>query len=116
MQDETVVYRYWLHVAEGDDTVFVALAPGEAEGPNVARPLTVAANVSGDQRYEGDRGLHVDSLVVKGPVADPAAGLPASHRRIMIADPAPGDAGRLDAARRVVAAVRRAGLPPPAAR
>ena len=31
VQDETVVYRYWLAVAEGDTQVHVALAPGQAE-------------------------------------------------------------------------------------
>ena len=68
VQDETVVYRYWLTVAEGDNLVHVALAPGQAESANVVKPKDVAANVSGDKRYGGDRGLHVDSMVVRGPV------------------------------------------------
>ena len=32
VQDETVVYRYWLTVAAGDNQVRVALAPGQDEG------------------------------------------------------------------------------------
>src|SRR4029078_13084849 len=66
VQDETVVYRDWLKVAEGDGMVTVALAPGQLETENVARPKTVADNVSGDQRYGGDRGLHVDSMGRRG--------------------------------------------------
>ncbi len=31
VQDETVVYRYWLKVADGDKLVHVALAPGQTE-------------------------------------------------------------------------------------
>ena len=38
VQDETVVYRYWLTVAEGDNLVHVKLAPGQEKGPNVVRP------------------------------------------------------------------------------
>ncbi len=102
VQDETVVYRYWLEVAPGDDLVHIALAPGEADGPNVARPKQVAANVSGDQRYEGDRGLHVDSLVVHGPVGLDPIRLPESHRRIFGAFPGLGDQARLDSARQVI--------------
>ena len=68
VQDETVVYRYWLKVAEKDDLVHVALAPGQAESANVVKPAVVGENVSGDQRYGGERGLHVDSMVVRGPV------------------------------------------------
>ncbi len=59
VQDETVVYRYWLTVAKGDDTVHVALAPGQA-GASSVKPGDIAANVSGDKRYAGDRGLHVE--------------------------------------------------------
>ena len=42
--------------------------PARPRAPNVVKPKEVAANVSGDQRYGGDRGLHVDSMVVRGPV------------------------------------------------
>src|SRR5262249_41755147 len=51
VQDETVVYRYWLTVAEGDKKVSVALAPGQDRSEHVVKPAQVAANVSGDQRY-----------------------------------------------------------------
>ena len=103
VQDETVVYRYWLDVAEGDDLVHVSLAPGQAKGANVARPAEVAANVSGDQRYEGDRGLHVDSMVVHGPVLPGTSPLPESHRKILFLTPGYGDKSRLDCGRRVIA-------------
>ena len=100
VQDETVVYRYWLEVAEGDGLVHVALAPGQAEGP---KPKEVGANVSGDQRYENDRGLHVDSMVVRGPVSPSNGPLPESHRKILFCSPEYGDESRLDCARRVIA-------------
>lgn len=103
IQDETVVYRYWLKVAEGDKLVHVSLAPGQAEGANVAKPSEVGANVSGDQRYGGDRGLHVDSMVVRGPVVLDPAKLPESHNRIIFAAPEYGDQSRIDAAREVIA-------------
>lgn len=103
VQDETVVYRYWLKVAEGDEQVHVALAAGQAESPNVAKPKEVTANVSGDQRYGGNRGLHVDSMVVRGPVAIQPEQLPDSHRRIIFCNPDFGDQSRLDNARRVIA-------------
>jgi hypothetical protein len=116
VQDETVLYRYWLSVAEGDNLVHVALAPGQAESANVAKPKQVAANVSGDQRYENDRGLHVDSMVVRGPVAIKAAQLPESHRKILFCTPEYGDQSRLDCARQVITrfterAFRRPALP-----
>jgi Protein of unknown function (DUF1592)/Protein of unknown function (DUF1588)/Protein of unknown function (DUF1587)/Protein of unknown function (DUF1585)/Protein of unknown function (DUF1595) len=103
VQDETVVYRYWLTVAAGDNQVHVALAPGQAETANVVKPKQVDANVSGDQRYGGDRGLHVDSMVVRGPVALKPESLPLSHRKIVFCTPEYGDQSRLDCARRVVA-------------
>jgi hypothetical protein len=116
VQDETVVYRYWLEVAEGDKRVHVVLAPGQAESANVVKPAQVGANVSGDQRYGGDRGLHVDSMVVRGPVRLDPDRLPESHRRILFASPGFGDEARLDCARRVIArfaerAFRRPVLP-----
>ncbi|AGA29588.1 DUF1592 domain-containing protein [Singulisphaera acidiphila] len=103
VQDETVVYRYWLKVAEGDSQVYVALAPGQAESANVAKPKEVTANVSGDQRYAGDRGLHVDSMVVRGPVPFALEQLPESHRKILFCTPEYGDQSRLDCARQVIA-------------
>ena len=103
VQDETVVYRYWLKVAEGDKLVHVALAPGQADSPNVIKPKVITANVSGDQRYRGDRGLHVDSMVVRGPVIPRQEELPESHRRILTRTPEYGDQSRLDCARAVLA-------------
>ncbi|MHB1560443.1 MAG: DUF1592 domain-containing protein [Isosphaeraceae bacterium] len=103
VQDETVVYRYWLTVAEGDDTVHVELAPGQANSGNIIRPGDVAANVSGDKRYGNERGLHVDSMVVRGPVPVRPDRLPDSHRRIVICQPTYGDASRFECGRRVIA-------------
>ncbi|WP_406700489.1 DUF1592 domain-containing protein [Singulisphaera sp. Ch08] len=103
VQDETVVYRYWLKVAEGDSQVHVALAPGQAESANVVKPKEIAANVSGDQRYAGNRGLHVDSMVVRGPLALKTESLPESHRRILVCTPEYGDQSRIDCARQVIA-------------
>ncbi|MGP0065171.1 MAG: DUF1592 domain-containing protein [Isosphaeraceae bacterium] len=116
VQDETVVYRYWLKVAAGDKRVHVALAEGQAEDANVVKPKVVAANVSGDKRYGADTGLHVDSMVVRGPVPIEAGPLPESHRRILFCNPGDGDQSRLDCARQVIArflerAFRRPVLP-----
>lgn len=103
VQDETVVYRYWLAVAQGDKLVHVSLAPGQAESRNVVKPAEIAANVSGDQRYGGKRGLHVDSMVVRGPLPFEAGNLPESHRKLLFCTPEYGDRSRLDCARRVIA-------------
>jgi Protein of unknown function (DUF1592)/Protein of unknown function (DUF1588)/Protein of unknown function (DUF1585)/Protein of unknown function (DUF1595) len=103
VQDETVVYRYWLKVAEGDNLVHVSLAPGQGETANVVKPKDVAANVSGDKRYGADFGLHVDSMVVRGPVHLETETLPESHRNILFRVPEYGDQSRLDCARQVVA-------------
>ena len=99
VQDETIVYRYWLGVAEGDGTVRVALAPDQAGNGEDAEILD---NVSGDQRYGSDRGLHVDSMVVHGPVRLDPARLPESHREILPRDLGYGDESRIDAAREVI--------------
>jgi hypothetical protein len=104
VQDETVVYRYWLNVAPGDNLVHVALAPGQAGNANLVKPTEVAANVSGDKRYGNDTGLHVDSMVVRGPVALKTDQLPESHRRILFRNPDYGDQSRLDCARQVIGA------------
>ncbi len=105
VQDETVVYRYWLKVAEGDDQVHVALAPrapGQTDSVNALIPTETAANVSGDQRYGGNRGLHVDSMVVRGPVRLDAGQLPESHRTVLFRNPEFGDASRIECAREVI--------------
>lgn len=103
VQDETVLYRFWLKVAEGDSQVHVALASGQAESVKVAKSKEIAANVSGDQRYGGDRGLHVDSMVVRGPVTVDPDRLPQSHQKILFCTPGFGDQARLDCARQVIA-------------
>ena len=116
VQDETVVYRYWLTVAEGDDTVSVKLAPGQSDSANVVMPEEATANVSGDQRYGGNRGLHVDSMVVRGPVVLDEEKLSESHRRLVFCRPGFGDASRMQCGQRIVArfaerAFRRPVLP-----
>ena len=102
VQDETVVYHFWLDVAEGDNLVHVALAPAKPTATEGNKSREIAANVSGDQRYGSERGLHVDSLVVKGPITLPTDQIPPAHRQILFETPGPGDAGRLAAARAVV--------------
>jgi hypothetical protein len=102
VQDETVVYRYWLKVAAGDDLVHVELAPGEAASARRAKPTEIAANVSGDKRYGNEYGLHVDSMVVRGPVPLETKLLPESHRRILFCTPLYGDQSRLECARQVI--------------
>ena len=104
VQDETVVYRYWLTVADGDNLVHVALAPGQTESANVVKSRNVAANVSGDKRYGGDAGLHVDSMVKSAaPFVIGTDQLPESHRKILVRTPEFGDQSRLDCARQVIA-------------
>ncbi len=106
VQDETVVYRYWLRVAEGDNEVHVSLAQDQqAADVNDLDQEGRTANVSGDQRYGKDHGFHVDSMVVRGPVLDLAgeAEVPESHRRILCCIPDFGDASRVECARKVVA-------------
>ncbi len=102
VQDETVVYRYWLTVAEGDNLVHVSLAPGQSESQNFVMPAEAAANVSGDQRYGGDRGLHVDSMVVRGPVPVERDDLPESHRHLLFCTPDFGDESRVECAAQVI--------------
>ncbi len=102
VQDETVVYRYWLTVVAGDNQVHIALAPQQ---PEASKTDQIATNVSGDQRYKAigvNGGLHVDSLVVKGPVVLPGAEIPTAHRQILGDPPGLGDAARLEQARAVV--------------
>ena len=94
VQDETVVYRYWLRVAAGDNLVHVALARSQTADANLVKPKEIAANVSGDKRYGTETGLHVDSMVVRGPVPDQTERLPESHRRILFCTPGFGDQER----------------------
>ena len=72
-------------------------------GGNLVKPGDVAGNVSGDKRYGNERGLHVDSMVVRGPVPAKPDRLPGSHRRIVFRDPEFGDDSRLDCGRQVIA-------------
>lgn len=100
VQDETVVYRFWIDVAEGDHTVSVSLARVQPDaGGDVQQ---VDANVSGDQRYGSDRGLHVDSMVVHGPAPFDRATLPEAHRSLFVAEAGYGDESRAEAARKIV--------------
>jgi hypothetical protein len=102
VQDETVVYRFWLGVGEGDRQVKVVLPEqAKTERPDAAG-AEIADNVSGDQRYGSDRGLHVDSMVVRGPVVRDPLSLPESHRAILFRAPGWGDAARNAAAREIV--------------
>ena len=101
IQDETVVYRFWLRVVEGDKAVTVSLAPDQS-AEDVFGPDSINASVSGDQRYGDDRGLHVDSMVVRGPVSTEPVGLPESHHRILFCSPGLGDESRIDCARAVI--------------
>jgi hypothetical protein len=102
VQDETVVYRFWIAVAAGDDTVHVEVVPDLAETKKDPKPADAGENVSGDKRYGNDRGLHVDSIVVRGPVALKPESLPESHRKILIRTPGFGDRSRLESAREVI--------------
>ncbi len=101
VQDETVVYRFWINVAAGDNQVHVSLAPNEIESSNVTNPKTVSANESGDQRYGANRGLHVDSIVVRGSIRPSEDSLPESHRNILFCSPDFGDASSLHCARQI---------------
>ncbi len=102
VQDETVVYRFWIGVGAGDKQVQVELPEQARLAENRDGGAEVAANVSGDQRYGSDKGLHVDSMVVRGPVSVDPSSLPESHRRILFVEPGFGDAERLAAGRSVV--------------
>ncbi len=103
VQDETVVYRFWMTVTEGDNLVHVSLAPGQADSANVRKPAEVTAQVSGDQRYGADRGLHVDSIVVRGPAPLNPDSLPSSHRALLFCTPVPGKQSRADCASPIIA-------------
>jgi hypothetical protein len=103
VQDETVMYRFWLKVADGDAQVHVSLAPQPTSTTSIAESTKVGANVSGDQRYGNNTGLHVDSMVVRGPVVELADQRPSSHQRILFCEPGFGDESRIECGRRVIA-------------
>src|SRR5262245_53239429 len=90
-------------VTSGDKQVHVSLAPGQAESANVRKPAEVTAQVSGDQRYGAKRGLHVDSIVVRGPVPLDPESLPKPHRALLFCTPVPGKQSRRDCARPIIA-------------
>jgi hypothetical protein len=110
VQDETVVYRFWINVLDKDAKVTVAVAREKSESDNAASNQLVTNAVSGDQRYGNSYGLHVDSMVVRGPIAklNPAS-FPA-HDRILFARPAmQDDEARAAAAQEIIQSfVRRA--------
>lgn len=67
IQDETVVYRFWLNVFENDKLVTVRLADRQTTPLPTESKKEVTSTTSGDQRYGSNKGLHVDSMVVRGP-------------------------------------------------
>ena len=105
VQDETVVYRYWLTVTEGDNLVHVAAGarPGGA-GPNVVKPDEVAAQRQRRpalrERSRACTSTRWSSAARCRSIAD---SLPESHRSILFCTPEYGDASRLDCARQVIA-------------
>jgi hypothetical protein len=100
IQDETVVYRYWLNAYEGDAQVSVSIVDDKGT-KNVVPDKDAGRNVSGDQRYGDNRGLHVDSMVVRGPLplADEGAG---DSNATLFCAPIAGDGDRLSCGRRIV--------------
>jgi hypothetical protein len=102
VQDETLVYRFWIQVVDGDDKVTVKLADRQTTPLASDAKREVTANVSGDQRYGGNRGLHVDSMVVRGPASFHRDRLPASHRGIVFCEPDLNDASRLECGKKVL--------------
>ena len=103
VQDETLVYRFWIDVAADDKSVTVRLASKQTTPLKRETNKEVTSNVSGDQRYGGNRGLHVDSMVVRGPVTLDGNLLPASHHRIVTAQPELGDDSRIACGHKVLA-------------
>jgi Protein of unknown function (DUF1592)/Protein of unknown function (DUF1588)/Protein of unknown function (DUF1587)/Protein of unknown function (DUF1585)/Protein of unknown function (DUF1595)/Planctomycete cytochrome C len=94
IQDETIVYRFWMEVCQDDHTVSVRLSDHQTHQSPANPNQDATANVSGDQRYGGNRGMHVDSMVVRGPIKMPDE-LPDSHRQLIDCRPEPSDASRL---------------------
>ena len=103
VQDETVVYRYWLEVAEGDKLVHVQLAPRQSGAPPSSSPGEIAANVSGDQRYGDDRGLarRFHGRARPRPAATPS--FPSRIGRSCSAPPDSATSPGIDCARQVIA-------------
>lgn len=115
LQDETVVYRYWMNVFEGDAQVSVALAANQENLP-VFQVASTSADVSGDKRYGNDKGLHVDSMVVHGPVPFAEQVFPPAARPVSLSLALQGDGAREEHGREIVsrfasAAFRRPATP-----
>ncbi len=96
VQDETVVYQFWITVNKEDNQVSVKLA-----NPNETRSDEKGDNISGDQRYGSNRGLHVDSLVVRGPY-EASQPIPSSHTAIVIECPGNVDQERIGCGQKIV--------------
>jgi hypothetical protein len=104
VQDETIVYRFWIGVTEGDRHVQIKLAAGEAARIVESQTDASGKNTSGDQRYGADRGLHVDSMVVHGPLTSEPLPVPSGVKLHWIDHPLLGDEARIAAGRQVVKA------------
>lgn len=115
MQDETVLYRFWLNVFEGDHQVTVSLAPDQ-EGLPAFQTAEEADNVSGDKRYGNDKGLHVDSMVVRGPLTFVEQVFPPATQPVALVSLLQGDTARAEQGKEIVsrfasAAFRRPATP-----
>lgn len=100
VQDETVVYKFWINVFESDEQVRVAVAREPGKQANELNQQ-VGQNVSGDKRYGSNVGLHVDSMVVRGPVQVAIEDKSATHEKIFACKPSKGD-DRLACGRKIV--------------
>lgn len=112
VQDETVVYRFWINVIANDAKVMVAVAPEAADGSAASQLITSA--VSGDQRYGSSYGLHVDSMVVRGPIKSSVDKFPAHNKLLAVVPEKYDDQSRETAARENIQSLaRRAFRRPP---
>ncbi len=101
IQDETIVYRFWMDVCQDDHMVSVQLADRQTYQTPANVDGEVTANSGGDQRYGGNRGMHVDSMVVRGPVKLPHE-LSSSHLRMIHCNPEPSDSSRLECGTKIL--------------
>lgn len=100
VQDETVVYRFWLNVFDSDKQVRVTVAKHDVSQLDSAEQ-TIGQNVRGDKRYGNDNGLHVDSMVVHGPVAVDGQNLSSLHKTFFTKLPA-NDSERISFGQEIV--------------
>lgn len=101
IQDETVVYRFWIQVNQQDSVVRIEVdedPTADADDP----ATTIEANVSGDQRYGNNRGLHADSMVVRGPVRWEPDSLPQPHQRILFRQSSHDDSSRREVGKELI--------------